>query len=407
MRTPGTASLPVMSDSATTDSLLAQSATGPSATDRLRTNADRVVAGVLVSLLLLGCVLVLRPFISDLAWAVIVCFSTWPMYRRLTAIVGQRRTLAAVLMGVGLVLTLLLPLVIVGSTVADDVKNMAAAARKLLEQGPPAPPAWLAKVPLIGNTAVEYWQNLAADSKNLWALARRIVEPVSTWLLKLGLLAGSGLLQMAMSTLIAVFLFRDGAALAGRLNAAARRIGGTRAEHLLGVAGSTIRSVVYGILGTALVQAILAGIGFLIAGVPGAGVLALLTFFVSVLPLMGTAIVWLPVALWLLFQGATGWAIFMVVWGLGVNNIEHLIKPFLISKGSDLPFLLIFFGVLGGAFAFGFIGVFLGPTILAVGYRVVSEWTATQPQAAAAETRSSMTSATSGIPKGNAGYSDI
>jgi predicted PurR-regulated permease PerM len=132
--------------------------------------------------------------------------------------------------------------------------------------------------------------------------------------------------------------------------------------------------VVYGVLGTALVQAVLAGIGFLIAGVPGPGMLALLTFFVSVLPLVGTAIVWLPAAIWLFIQGSTGWGIFMVIWGLGVNNIEHVVKPLLISKGSDLPFLLIFFGVLGGAIAFGFLGIFLGPTLLAVGYRVVQEW---------------------------------
>jgi predicted PurR-regulated permease PerM len=99
-----------------------------------------------------------------------------------------------------------------------------------------------------------------------------------------------------------------------------------------------------------------------------------LTFFISVLPLLGTALVWLPAAIWLFCQGSTGWGIFLVVWGIGVNNVEQIVKPLLISKGSDMPFLLIFFGVMGGAIAFGFIGIFLGPTLLAVGYRVVQEW---------------------------------
>jgi len=152
------------------------------------------------------------------------------------------------------------------------------------------------------------------------------------------------------------------------------RIAGDQGKHLLTVAGNTVRGVVYGILGTALVQAVLAGIGFLIAGVPGAALLALLTFFFSVVPAVGTALAWIPAALWLFHRGATGWAIFMIVWGIGVASIDNVVKPWLISQGSDLPFILIFFGVLGGALAFGFIGVFLGPTLLAVGYRVVAEW---------------------------------
>jgi predicted PurR-regulated permease PerM len=142
---------------------------------------------------------------------------------------------------------------------------------------------------------------------------------------------------------------------------------------LLEVAGNTVRGVVYGILGTALVQAIMAGVGFAIAGVPGAVLLALLTFFLSVVP-VGPPLVWLPAAFWLFHQGRTGWGIFMIIWGIGVSTVDNFVKPWLISQGSAMPFILIFFGVLGGALAFGFIGVFIGPTLLAVGYRIVKEW---------------------------------
>jgi predicted PurR-regulated permease PerM len=139
--------------------------------------------------------------------------------------------------------------------------------------------------------------------------------------------------------------------------------------------------VVYGILGTALVQGVVAGIGFLIAGVPGALLLALLTFFLSLVP-VGPPLVWGPAAIWLFNQGHTGWGIFMIIWGVAViSSVDNFVKPWLISQGSNLPFILILFGVLGGALAFGFIGVFLGPTLLAVGFKLIQEWAITSAEA--------------------------
>jgi predicted PurR-regulated permease PerM len=208
----------------------------------------------------------------------------------------------------------------------------------------------------------------------LWAQAQQFIKPVSTWLLRASLALGSGLLQLALSVFIAFFLFRNGAAAANQLTAAVDRISGEQGRHLLTVAGQTIRGVVYGILGTSLIQAVAVGIGLLIAGVPGAALLALIAFFASILPIIGTGAVWIPAALWLFHQGANGWGIFMLVWGVGVSSLDNFVKPWLISQGSDMPFILIFFGVIGGALTFGFIGVFLGPTLLAVGYRLTQEW---------------------------------
>jgi predicted PurR-regulated permease PerM len=124
----------------------------------------------------------------------------------------------------------------------------------------------------------------------------------------------------------------------------------------------------------------MAAFGFLVAGVPGATLLGLLTFFMSAVP-VGPPMIWIPATLWLLSNGSIGWGIFMGIWGLGVSSIDNLVKPWLISQGSNLPFILIFFGVIGGALAFGVIGVFLGPTLLAVAYRLVEEWSATRPPA--------------------------
>ena len=343
---------------------------------KLTSKLEQNLGWIVLLLLLGGCLLVLRPFVSALLWAAVLCFSSWPIYRRLLKLLGNRRTLAALLMSLGMMLVILLPFLIIGATLADSVTEFTTATRHWIADGPPAPPAWLAKVPVAGQPAMDYWQSLAADTTKLREAAQRFLEPASSWLLKVGLALGKGLLELALSIFIAFFLFRDGLSVAGRLITGAERIGGERGRHLLTVAGNTVRGVVYGILGTALVQAVMAGVGFVIAGVPGAGLLALLTFFLSVLP-VGPPLIWLPAAFWLFHQGSTGWAIFMFIWGVGVSSVDNVVKPWLISQGSDMPFILIFFGVLGGALAFGFIGVFLGPTLLAVGFRLVEEWAST------------------------------
>jgi predicted PurR-regulated permease PerM len=307
----------------------------------------------------------------------VLAISCWPAYGRMLKLTGNRRTLASMLMMLGMILVILLPFAIVGVTLADNVSDLTAAARKWIGSGPPSPPAWVSKIPLVGPRAVEAWLGLASDTGKLLEKSKEWIQPVSAWLLTGGLLLGRGLLELALSVLISFFLFRHGASAAGRLSTAVERISGQKGQRLLLVAGKTIRGVVYGILGTALVQAVFAGIGFFIAGVPGAALLALLTFFFSVVPVIGTGLVWIPAAFWLFHEGTTGWAIFMVIWGLAVGNVDNFIKPWLISQGSDMPFILVFFGVIGGALAFGFIGVFLGPTLLAVGWRLVEEWVST------------------------------
>jgi predicted PurR-regulated permease PerM len=343
--------------------------------DSLRSNLERGLAWVAPLALLVGCLYVLRPFVSALLWAIVLCISSWPIFCRLLRAVGHRRTLAALLMTLAMVLILLLPFLIIGLTLANNVEQLTSATRKWIETGlTPAPPAWLAKLPVVGEHATGYWQSLAADPKQLWAEAERFIQPVSSWLLKTGFALGRGLLQLTLSIFMAFFLFRDGVSAAARLTAGVQRIAGEQGQHLLTVAGKTVRGVVYGILGTALLQAVAAGIGFFVAGVPGAGLLALLTFFSSIVPVLGTALIWLPAALWLFHQGSTGWGIFMLLWGLAVGNLDNVVKPWLISQGSDMPFILIFLGVIGGALAFGFIGVFLGPTLLAVGFRLVAAW---------------------------------
>ncbi len=334
------------------------------------------IAGMLVLLfLVIGCFLVLRPFVSALLWSLILSFSTWPIYSWGERVLNGRKTLAATLMTLLVAAVLLIPLVILGSTFVDDVTQATAMVRVILNEGPPDPPRWIADLPVAGTYVYEYWLGLAHNNVKLAAELGKYLLPAGQQALSMAASLGQGTLQLALSVLISFFFYRDGIHGAKRLNAVAERLGGERALQLLALAGGTIKSVVYGIIGTAIAQAILAAVGFWLAGVPGALLLGFLTFFLSLVP-MGPPLVWIPATIWLFYTHATGWAIFLALWCLlVVSSADNFIKPYFISRGSDLPFILVFLGVLGGAIAFGLLGIFLGPTLLAVGYNIFRDWT--------------------------------
>jgi len=379
---------------------------------------EQTLGFIVLSLLLIGCFVVMQPFLSAAMWAVVLGYTLWPVHSRLLDLLGQRRTLAACLTTLSIGLVMVVPFVVIGFSVADDARALGSATRAWFEKGAPAPPAWVEKVPIVGKQAKLTWKETADDVNRLveqWKTAnedtetthtnlpatspgmesvptqpappqaaptpefriistlKRAVNAVRNQVVAAGLALGRGVMEVALSVFLVFFIFRDGAAVADRLNVAVLRIAGEQGKRLLLVAGNTVRGVVYGILGTALAQGVTAGIGFVIAGVPGAALLGLLTFILSVLP-MGPPLVWIPAVIWLYQKGAVGWAIFMLVWGIGVSSLDNIVKPWLISQGSDLPFVLIFLGVIGGALAFGLIGVFLGPTLLAVAFRVVADW---------------------------------
>lgn len=325
-------------------------------------------------LLAIGCLTVLRPFLSALLWALILSFSSWPLYAWLVRRLKGRRTLAASLMTLLVAAIFILPLAAAGTGLADSVAKVGGMIAVLLREGPPGPPAWVAELPIVGTQLTERWLELERLGAGWTAELQPYLEVGLNWLLSLGVRLGEAILQVSMSVLAAFFFFRDGAEGARRLDAAVKRLAGNRAQQLLAVAGGTVRSVVYGVIGTALAQATLQGLGLWLAGVPAAFFLGFLTFFLSFVPL-GPPLVWLPAAVWLLYNGAIGWGIFLIGWGFFVvSGVDNVLRPYLISRGSRLPLILMFFGVLGGLMAFGFLGVFLGPTLLTIGYVLLQEW---------------------------------
>ncbi|MEW5782445.1 MAG: AI-2E family transporter [Pseudomonadota bacterium] len=335
----------------------------------------------LAALIIVGTVWVLAPFLAALLFAAILCLTTWPMFAWFESRLKGRSTLAALLATLVLATAVLLPMSYLAATIADAVAQLIGILRPWFEAGDYAPPGWLAGLPLVGEPFDAYWRKLAGSHAELTQLGKQLFEPTRKVLTASATLIGQGLLELTLVVLIAFFFYRDGHRLASRLALFARKIGGDLGDRMLLLARTTIMGVMVGIVGTAVAQALVALIGFLIAGVPAALLLAAATFFLSMIP-VGPPLIWGGAAWWLYSQGETGWAIFMVVWGLAViSSVDNFIKPILISRTASLPILLVALGVFGGVLAFGFVGIFLGPVILALGVMLFESWLSQPAQA--------------------------
>ncbi|TFW19750.1 AI-2E family transporter [Massilia arenosa] len=345
--------------------------------DKRTANLTRMAA---VALLILGCAVVLAPFLAAVLFAAAVAVCTWPLYQRLLGHIGGRRTLAALIMSLTLTLLVIVPLALVAYNMADNVAGFYDEARKAIANGGIQPPAWLRDIPLVGEYADTYIRNLLGSREALAALAQRMLEPARHFLASGALVLGAGVAQVSLAAFVSFFLYRDGQAIGRAIGIAMERLIGRSAPDVLAIVVRTVRGVMYGLLGTALAQALVAALGFAIAGVPAVGLLASMTFVFSLIP-VGPPIIWGGAALWLFNQGYTGWGIFMLVWGFfAISSVDNVVKPMLISRGSDLPFLLVLLGVLGGVLAFGFVGIFIGPTLLAVGFSLMRDWTGVEPE---------------------------
>lgn len=341
----------------------------------IMTNDPKQLAQIsLVTLLILGCLLVLYPFLAAVLFAGVVCITTWPVYNWLHRKLGKRNTLAASVMTVALILCMVLPTIFLTIGLGDGATMAVEKASLWLHEGIGEPPEWLHNVPGLGEQAVAYWHKLQGSREELGNLLRRAYEPARGMAISSISFAGMGVLQLFLVIFIGFFFYRDGLEIVHLLRVAARRLGGALGEDLIRLSRSTVTGVMVGIVGTALAQALVAMAGFLIAGVPGAIMLATATFFLSMVPI-GPPLIWGGSAFWLYDQGEVGWAIFMVIYGLLViSSVDNFVKPILISRSASLPILLIALGVFGGILAFGFIGIFLGPTLLALAHALFLRW---------------------------------
>ncbi|QPF75967.1 AI-2E family transporter [Roseateles sp. DAIF2] len=340
----------------------------------MRRDLQRYAQLAAVVSVVVGCYLILTPFIPAILFAAVACSSSWPLHQRVRRALGGRAGWAAALMVLLLVVLVIGPTAVLALSLVDDVAAGVDAVKGLLDHGPLLPPAWLRDIPLIGGPLDSYWQRLAASREELTALLKSLIEPIKNFLVGTGKALGASLLQLVFAAFVGYFFYRDGEATVQAIRKILARLSGPLGDELLATIDSTVTGVVHGIFGTALAQALVALLGFLVAGVPGALALGTATFFLSMVPI-GPPLVWGGATVWLFYQGSVGWAIFMLLWGLlAISSIDNFVKPYLISRSSSLPLLLIVLGVFGGILAFGFIGVFIGPPVLAVGLTLVQLW---------------------------------
>jgi len=335
---------------------------------------------ICIGLLLTGSLWILLPFLFALAWATMIVIATWPILLKVQQGAGGRRWVAVIVMTILALAAFVVPLLAAVGALFDAATNSPAVLRDLVARGLGPPPAWVASLPVVGVRIADKWAALAsAGPEALVETLRPYAHSVTSSVLALTGSIGTMLIQMLLTIGLSAILYSSGETAAGGVLAFAHRIGGTRAEDTVQLAAKAVRSVALGVLVTALVQSALAGLGLWICGVPHPGLFTAIAFVLAVAQL-GPVLVLAPAVFWLYWSGNPGWATALLIWSLPVIALDNVLRPILIRRGVELPMLLIISGVIGGLIAFGVIGLFVGPVVLAASYTLLRAWIAEVPR---------------------------
>jgi len=340
-----------------------------------RSELARIVLSVIfIGGLIAGSLWVLKPFLGSLIWAAMIVIATWPIMLKLQSLLGGRRGAAVAVMALALLAALVVPVVLVTEALIERVGDVPALASKLAESRLPPPPRWLGDLPVVGDRALGAWQGVAAQSVDeLLAKAAPYVREVGAWFGRQAGSIGLVLVQFVLTVVLCTVLYAGGESWAAWVRRFSRRLAGDRGDRVTVLAGQAIRGVALGVVVTAVLQTALGAIGLAIAGVPFVSILAAVMFVLCIAQ-VGPILVLLAATAWVYAHAGAGWGTFLLVWSLVVGLMDNFVRPVLIKKGADLPFLLIFSGVVGGLVAFGVVGIFVGPVVLAVAYTLLDDW---------------------------------
>ncbi len=316
---------------------------------------------------------ILRPFLPTLAWATLLVVATWPILLRAEAWFGGRRWAAITAMLGLLLVAFLLPAGLAVGALVSHAPQIVAWIKELPQQTLPDPPAWLAELPFGGRLAAS-WSELASEGpEGLRARIAPHADEVAAWFV--AQIGGAGLLffHFLLTLVMAAVFYTRGMAFAEAVRGFATRLAGVRGDRSVVLAAQATRAVALGVVVTAVIQAAIGGVGLIIAGIPVPGLLTAV-MFVSSVAQIGAAPVLALAAVWLFANGHSGWGVAMLVWTVVVGSLDNVIRPVLIKKGVNLPLLLVFLGVIGGLMAFGVLGLFIGPVVLAVTHTLLRAW---------------------------------
>ena len=335
----------------------------------------RILLAVLfIALGIIASLWILKPFLPALIWSTLVVAATWPVLLAVQKCLWGKRSLAVIVMTVTLLLVVIVPIALAVLTIVEHAGDVSEQLKALAHAKLPAPPGWVERVPLVGPKLAADWRAVEAlGTDELHATVGPYAKDAGRWILSKAGGLGVFFLHLLLTVIISTLLYAQGEAAAGGLRAFARRLAGPRGELSVVLAGQAIRAVALGVVVTAFVQAALGGIGLVAAGVPLAGFLTALMFMLAVAQI-GAGPVLLLAVIWLYWTGDTWTATAFLVWALVVGSIDNVLRPLLIRRGADLPLVLIFAGVIGGLVAFGVVGLFVGPVVLAVVYTLLAGW---------------------------------
>jgi predicted PurR-regulated permease PerM len=338
--------------------------------DLARTMLQVVFLGVLVA----GTFWIVEPFLLATIWATTIVVATWPVMLFVQAKLWGKRGVAVAVMTLALLLVLLAPLTLAIVTIANNAHQIVGWVKTLATFRIPPPPVWVSGVPAVGPWLAEQWaQMIAIGPEGVSARLTPYVSTIAGWTAARVGGVGMMLLQFLLTVVIAAILYAHGEVAAAGVRRFARRLDKTRGEGVVDLSASAVRAVALAVVVTAIVQSVLGGIGLLIVGVPFAGILAAIMLLGAVAQ-VGVGPVLIPAVGWLYWKGDTVWATVLLVWTVVVLSLDNFLRPLLIRKSADLPLLLIFAGVIGGLIAFGIIGLFIGPPVLAVAYTLTIAW---------------------------------
>jgi predicted PurR-regulated permease PerM len=317
---------------------------------------------------------ILRPFLGAAIWAVTIVVATWPLVISIQGRLWGRRSLAVAVMTVVLLCVLVLPLWLAIGTIVSNADRIVGWVKSLSSFELPPPPAWLEHLPVFGGDMVAAWQKIAVEGvqefvKKLAPYGAIVIRWFATEVGSFGVLV----LQFLLTVVFAALLYARGERAASWIHRFAHRLAGVQGEHSIRLAGQAVRGVALGVVVTALAQSILGGVGLAIAGVPFAAILTAVMFMLAIAQI-GAVPVLVPAVAWVYWSVGTGWGTFLLLWTVVVGTMDNFLRPILIKKGADLPLLLVFVGVVGGLIAFGIIGIFVGPVVLAVAHKLLSAW---------------------------------
>jgi predicted PurR-regulated permease PerM len=344
------------------------------------------LAVLFIAALAAGSFWILHPFLSAILWAAIIVAATWSVMLRVQAWCGGRRWVSVTVMTAALLLVFFLPFSIAVLSIFERADEIVAWVRSLSTFSISQPPEWVARIPLIGAHIDHRWRELSTlQPEVLSSQLTPYVKKIVTWFMAKAGNAGILLLNFLFTVIIAAILYANGEKAAQGMRLVASRLAGRMGDEAVVLAGQAVKGVALGVVLTALVQSVLGGIGLAAAGIPATVILTGIMFLLCVAQL-GPFLVLIPSVIWLYWSGQTFWGTALLVWSIPVLILDNIMRPILIKKGADLPLVLIFAGVIGGLIAFGVVGLFIGPVLLAVTYTLLQSWVAAGSTEAARST---------------------